>query len=510
MMLSVVRSRHRHGGGAARRRGRRQDRHRRAAPDRGGPPDPKNTDAWFVAFAPARSPKVAVAVMLVGAGAGGKAAAPIAREVLQRRALSAREAARACARRGRPRGARGRRGSRRAPPSCAAAARPRRARPRTRRRRPSPRPLRLSTSRAPLPSPNSALSRHSRSSGSQPSNASRSSRFSGSPCFARRREPQRPRDHLAVEERHARLEAVGHRHPVAALQVEVVQRAHGALELGVQLGGVGELAHVVVAGEQLVGALAGEHDLDVLAGHAGEHEVRHGAAHEAGVEGLDRAHDVGQRLERLGRGVGDLVVLGADVLGDPARGGEVGRVRGPDRERLQAPAALVASRAAIAATSDESSPPDRNTPTGTSPIICRSTARRAPRACRPAAPRGRSTGALRGGHGGGEAHQAVLGRPRAAGRERLDERLPLGVEGVHLGREADRAVAPRPVQRLDPDRVARGDEAPVAAGHDEREHAVQLGRAPRRRARRAGAARPRCRRSSAARVASPARTSSWL
>jgi peptidoglycan glycosyltransferase len=46
-------------------------------------PDPKNTDAWFVAFAPARSPKIVVAVMLVGAGAGGKAAAPIARQVLQ-------------------------------------------------------------------------------------------------------------------------------------------------------------------------------------------------------------------------------------------------------------------------------------------------------------------------------------------------------------------------------------------------------------------------------------------
>jgi peptidoglycan glycosyltransferase len=51
-------------------------------PTASGPADPKNTDAWFVAFAPARSPKVAVAVMLVGAGAGGKAAAPLARQVL--------------------------------------------------------------------------------------------------------------------------------------------------------------------------------------------------------------------------------------------------------------------------------------------------------------------------------------------------------------------------------------------------------------------------------------------
>jgi cell division protein FtsI/penicillin-binding protein 2 len=52
-------------------------------PTQGGPVDPRNTDAWFVCFAPAYQPKVAVAVMLVGAGAGGKAAAPIARQVLQ-------------------------------------------------------------------------------------------------------------------------------------------------------------------------------------------------------------------------------------------------------------------------------------------------------------------------------------------------------------------------------------------------------------------------------------------
>jgi penicillin-binding protein A len=45
--------------------------------------NPKDADAWFVAFAPARNPKVAVAVMLVGAGFGGTAAAPIARQVLQ-------------------------------------------------------------------------------------------------------------------------------------------------------------------------------------------------------------------------------------------------------------------------------------------------------------------------------------------------------------------------------------------------------------------------------------------
>jgi cell division protein FtsI/penicillin-binding protein 2 len=42
-----------------------------------------DTDAWFTAFAPARKPRLAVAVMLVRAGAGGETAAPAARLVLQ-------------------------------------------------------------------------------------------------------------------------------------------------------------------------------------------------------------------------------------------------------------------------------------------------------------------------------------------------------------------------------------------------------------------------------------------
>jgi len=46
------------------------------------PPDPNNTDAWFTAYAPARHPKIVVAVMLVRAGAGGATAAPAARVVL--------------------------------------------------------------------------------------------------------------------------------------------------------------------------------------------------------------------------------------------------------------------------------------------------------------------------------------------------------------------------------------------------------------------------------------------
>lgn len=47
-----------------------------------GGPDPGNTDAWFTAYAPAREPKVVVAVLLVRNGAGGATAAPAAQQVL--------------------------------------------------------------------------------------------------------------------------------------------------------------------------------------------------------------------------------------------------------------------------------------------------------------------------------------------------------------------------------------------------------------------------------------------
>jgi peptidoglycan glycosyltransferase len=46
--------------------------------------DPKDTDAWFAAYAPAGTghPRIAVGVLLVSQGAGGDTAAPVARDVL--------------------------------------------------------------------------------------------------------------------------------------------------------------------------------------------------------------------------------------------------------------------------------------------------------------------------------------------------------------------------------------------------------------------------------------------
>ena len=53
-------------------------------------PDPKNTDAWFVAFAPAAKPRVAVAVMLVGAGGAGSRRRRSPARCCRRRSESAR------------------------------------------------------------------------------------------------------------------------------------------------------------------------------------------------------------------------------------------------------------------------------------------------------------------------------------------------------------------------------------------------------------------------------------
>jgi peptidoglycan glycosyltransferase len=41
-----------------------------------------NPHAWFVAFAPAQAPRVAVAIVVENAGYGGAVAAPIARDVI--------------------------------------------------------------------------------------------------------------------------------------------------------------------------------------------------------------------------------------------------------------------------------------------------------------------------------------------------------------------------------------------------------------------------------------------
>jgi penicillin-binding protein A len=52
-------------------------------PNAPAPDDTTDTNAWFAAYAPMKQPRVAVAVMLVGQGAGGETAAPAAKQVIE-------------------------------------------------------------------------------------------------------------------------------------------------------------------------------------------------------------------------------------------------------------------------------------------------------------------------------------------------------------------------------------------------------------------------------------------
>ncbi len=152
----------------------------------------------------------------------------------------------------------------------------------------------------------------------------------------------------------------------------------------------------------------------------------------------------------------------------------------------------------MAATRLESRPPERKTPTGTSPIIWRSTAPISSVRVRGALglarrrlgakilvgrrPRRRSG---RGPPPASSSGRAGTSRPAAPARGRTT-RSPRRSRTAVLG------VA-RPVERLDADRVARGEERAVGRGGDEREHALRARPAPPGRAGRSGAARPRCR-----------------
>ena len=155
------------------------------------------------------------------------------------------------------------------------------------------------------------------------------------PRASRRRQPQRVLDHLAVEERHARLEAERHRHAVAALEVQVVQALDATGSARPAATPRPRTRKVLVAGEQLVGALAGQHDLHVLRGElARACGSAPRCARATGRTTRSRA-PLGHRGRRLLGRVDALVVLGAEVLGDRARGEQVGRALGADRERLQ-------------------------------------------------------------------------------------------------------------------------------------------------------------------------------
>src|SRR5215212_2837120 len=95
-----------------------------------------------------------------------------------------------------------------------------------------------------------------------------------------------------------------------------------------------EVLQVLVAGEDLVCALAGQDDLDVPGGELGEYVIGNGATYQRRVEVLDGPDYLRQHPERVFGRIDALVVLGTKVLRNGTGSQQVGRIREADSEGL--------------------------------------------------------------------------------------------------------------------------------------------------------------------------------
>ena len=142
---------------------------------------------------------------------------------------------------------------------------------------------------------------------------------------------------LLVEEGDAGLDAPRGRRLVRAQTVELVQPVELADGLLVEGAGVGGAVEVKVAAEDLVRPFAGKDHLDAEGADAAGHQVHGGGgAHGGDVEGLKVVDDVGEGVESLLDGEVELVVDGADVVGDELGGGQVRRALQTDAEGMEA------------------------------------------------------------------------------------------------------------------------------------------------------------------------------
>ena len=112
------------------------------------------------------------------------------------------------------------------------------------------------------------------------------------------RNPHGEQQHLHVEERHAGLDAEAHAGAVDPLQFGAAQVADLVQEEAAPVG-FGHLRVHVVAAEELVGPVAGQHDLDAAVVHALEDLQRDDGVDDVAVLGglraVDRLAHVAQR-----------------------------------------------------------------------------------------------------------------------------------------------------------------------------------------------------------------------
>ena len=201
-------------------------------------------------------------------------------------------------------------------------------------------------------------------------------------------------------------------------------------------------------------------------GQARDEEIGHRRMHQGGVEGLQSGHDLRGGLDRVLRGVDELAVVRAAVLGHAPRGAQVAAAVQAHRERRER--APLGSRVTCRDRGD-----DARVDAAGQEDAHRLAARHAASTARMRDSRtasnthsgGASSGARlckqhrRGARELTERLEPFVRCPDVSGRERLDERTQGDVERGHLGGEDDRVIRPDPVERCESQDVACDCEA---------------------------------------------------
>lgn len=238
---------------------------------------------------------------------------------------------------------------------------------------------------------------------------------------------------------------------------------------------------MTVAREQLVRALADQHDRNVAGCQLRDEMVRHGAVHERRVKGFQAGDDVGDQCNGVVGRIDLLVVVGAGELRHGASRREIGASLHTDRECFQPGTVLACPPGGdrrhyrrIHATGEQ----DADLGLGVQTPFDRADQRLADGVEHPgrrflfggaALQQHRNLGRL-----GARIDKAVVRRPDVPGRERRNQRSPIGVERLHLGSKECRVAATRPIERRNAEHVASDREPAVICGHDERVRPPQL------------------------------------
>mmetsp|Transcript_2517 Transcript_2517/g.6785 ORF Transcript_2517/g.6785 Transcript_2517/m.6785 type:complete len:362 (-) Transcript_2517:808-1893(-) len=104
---------------------------------------------------------------------------------------------------------------------------------------------------------------------------------------------------FGIQEWHARLQSVGHRHSVGAMQIHISQHTVDAPKLVLDLSRCFGVLEVEIASKQLIGTFSSQDHLHILRRTFGKQPIGNGAADKLRLVGFHVIHDLGDQIEDL-------------------------------------------------------------------------------------------------------------------------------------------------------------------------------------------------------------------